>query len=207
VSIHHRRHRKTGPEHPIFVARCAVHGRAFSLYPPGWTPYGRLPLLVARPDRVAVGPPPLDDLVPTMFGAALDAAAGRAWPRDGVYGDIPRWGTQLGLLARLGLLVGIDSVDDIDHIHAVAQALGVRTQVIIDAARQRDAAGLRGRYRAQGAAIVSVVEALPAHLDVLAPLARIGHATGLWGPVFRVDGTDRRHLTRLARLRSNDFDP
>ena len=41
VGHHHCRQRKTGPRHPLEVARCRVHGKAFTLYPPGHRPYGR----------------------------------------------------------------------------------------------------------------------------------------------------------------------
>jgi hypothetical protein len=41
VRVHHRRERKTGPEHALVVAECLTHGAAFTLYPPGFVPYGR----------------------------------------------------------------------------------------------------------------------------------------------------------------------
>jgi hypothetical protein len=41
VRVHHRRERKTGPEHALVVAECLTHGVAFTLYPPGFVPYGR----------------------------------------------------------------------------------------------------------------------------------------------------------------------
>jgi hypothetical protein len=41
VVVDHRRGRKTGPKHPLVVAKCRKHGGAFTLYPPGFVPYGR----------------------------------------------------------------------------------------------------------------------------------------------------------------------
>lgn len=41
MRVHHRRERKTGPAHPVVVAECLTHGVAFTLYPPGFVPYGR----------------------------------------------------------------------------------------------------------------------------------------------------------------------
>lgn len=35
------RERVTGPGFPIQVMKCASHGRAFTVYPPGFLPYGR----------------------------------------------------------------------------------------------------------------------------------------------------------------------
>lgn len=207
VSIHHWRDRKTGPGHPLGVARCAAHGRAFTLYPPGWSPYGRVRVAPARDDGSPVGPQPLDRWHATAFAAAIDAAAGTAWSRDGAYSESGRWGTQCRQLARLALLVGVDGQSGLDHVHAVAQVLAVSTQRVLDAARGLAGAGARGLYQAAGQAVMAVLEALPAHRAPLSALLRIGHAVGLWGPVFLVTTTPRRTLSQLATLRVNDFDP
>jgi hypothetical protein len=41
VRPHAVRHRKTGPRIALTVCRCEVHGRYFTVYPPGHVPYGR----------------------------------------------------------------------------------------------------------------------------------------------------------------------
>ena len=83
----HRRERKTGPEFPLTVLRCGAHDRcAFTLYPPGHVPYGRQRIAPVAPDGGAVrseGDDALEVFCSTAFCAALDAAAGRPWPRDG----------------------------------------------------------------------------------------------------------------------------
>ena len=48
--VHHVRARKTGPQIPVTVMHCRTHRRAFTLYPLGHIPYG----------RVAVAPVGLD---------------------------------------------------------------------------------------------------------------------------------------------------
>ena len=40
--VHHTRERKAGPQIPVTVAQCRTHRRAFTLYPLGHVPYGRL---------------------------------------------------------------------------------------------------------------------------------------------------------------------
>src|SRR4051812_6888897 len=40
--VHHVRERKAGPQIPVTVAQCRTHRRAFTLYPLGHVPYGRL---------------------------------------------------------------------------------------------------------------------------------------------------------------------
>lgn len=211
VRAHHQRHRKTGPEHPLQVVHCSAHGRAFTLYPPGWVPYGRRKLAPARDDgtpvRVGAGATRLDGWRQTSFGAAIDAAGGTAWPRQGRYGDTPRWATQRRHLAVLALLMGVAGALTLDQVHAIAQVLGVVTQLVLDARRHLATAGPRGRYQATGRAIITVLGALPAGRDPLDALLRVGHDLGLWGPVFRVGGRGGRNLDRLAALRSNDFDP
>jgi hypothetical protein len=40
---HHWRERKTGPSVALRVLKCLTHGQAFTVYPPGFVPYGRQP--------------------------------------------------------------------------------------------------------------------------------------------------------------------
>ena len=44
LSLHHERPRKTGPCFALSVLRCRAHGIAFTVYPPGHVPYGRVAL-------------------------------------------------------------------------------------------------------------------------------------------------------------------
>ena len=89
VRLHHLRPRKTGPEFPLVVAECQTHGVAFTLYPPGHEPYGRVTVApvdlegqLLRGADGASGDRPVA-WEPTIMGAAQDAAEGLAWPRDG----------------------------------------------------------------------------------------------------------------------------
>jgi len=117
ITEHHRRHRKTGPGFPLLVIRCAVHRKHFTLYPPGYGPYLRKPVVDLAPDGTCLlGPPdtPLEPFDGTLFDAALDAAQGKPWARDSVDADPPPeqwWSTQgrhLDLTVRLlGLLRGL----------------------------------------------------------------------------------------------------
>jgi hypothetical protein len=90
----HRRERKTGPLFALTVARCGPHDRSFTLYPPGHVPYGRIAIAPVSVDGALVKEAPSEErtageapvaqpsLSGTVFGAAIDAAAGRAWPRQ-----------------------------------------------------------------------------------------------------------------------------
>jgi len=109
----HYRPRKTGPRFPVLVVCCRVHGIAFTLYPPGHVPYGRAPIAPVAPDGSPwAGTGESHPFAGTLFDAALDAAAGEAWPAD--FDDAhptcnakPRFGTQLTHLARACELTGV----------------------------------------------------------------------------------------------------
>ena len=93
IKVHHLRERKTGPGFAVVVLRCLVHRRAFTLYPLGHMPYGRLAfapvscdgeLLSSAEEPSAPGGSPCWQT--TIFLAALQAAHGQPWPRqsDGI---------------------------------------------------------------------------------------------------------------------------
>ena len=68
------RDRLTGPRHPLLVVRCRTHGVAFTLYPPGYVPYGRVPVVCRVDDGSDV------DRTGSLLGAALAASGGESWP-------------------------------------------------------------------------------------------------------------------------------
>jgi hypothetical protein len=69
--VHHVRDRKTGPRIPVTVLQCQTHRRAFTLYPLGHIPYG----------RIAVAPVALDgELVcSTQSESKVDGRRELAW--------------------------------------------------------------------------------------------------------------------------------
>lgn len=82
-----KRRRKAGPEHPLFVFGCKTHNVCFTVYPLGWSQYGRRPLVDLAPDGSSFDVNPIDACdnglgiwQETVFGAAIDAAQGRKWP-------------------------------------------------------------------------------------------------------------------------------
>ena len=50
IYFDHDRDRKTGPDFPLRVARCVTHKKGFTIYPPGYAPYGRQRLAPVAPD-------------------------------------------------------------------------------------------------------------------------------------------------------------
>ena len=109
LCLDHLRHRVFGPGFPLTVLSCLVHNCAFTLYPPGFTPYGRKSVAPVAPDGSAVVQAPAEAhaLTETVFEAAVDAAQGVAWARECPGGTAKWWGTQGRHLDRALDLCGV----------------------------------------------------------------------------------------------------
>lgn len=193
IRPHHLRERKTGPCFPLSVVRCQTHGRGFTLYPHGHVPYGRRAIASMAPDgsplhETAAAPAHSrpSEFANTYFDAALDAAEGRAWPREPQAGGNDRWwGVQGRHLDRSTLWLGVDPTSTSRHTETIATALSVETLVLKDL--KQDLLRHPG-YRARGRAVRSVLEALiKIPVGVADRLDAAGFAAGLWGPPFRWD--------------------
>jgi hypothetical protein len=196
----HSRERKTGPGHALVVASCSVHGRGFTLYPPGYLPYGRRAVAPVASDgtpivaeekeaRPAGGRGRLDRFSGTCFEAALDAAEGRAWPRRfEVGGSVLRWETQRRTLVRQTTWLGVGAETTDARREAVSAALGVPLILLLDAGRMIAA---RPGYRSRGLAICAVLRALRARDRLDERLAGAAHAAGFVGLPLRFDSRAR----------------
>lgn len=106
IGLHFQRERKTGPEWGwVAVARCRMHERAFTVYPPGHVPYGRQALVVIGPDGSEVRP---TDGAAALAGAAADARDDKLWPRDSAEDGVRTTQRRYvrALAAILGVIVG-----------------------------------------------------------------------------------------------------
>lgn len=186
LSMHHWRKRKTGPGHPLAVIACRTHDVGFTLYPPGYGPYRRQPLQRLSPDGRALGvetDPDAAELAGTLFEAASDARAGRAWARAGDAGDrLPErwWSTQgrhLGLAARL---VGIASELAEKMRERVAAVLSVGTLALMEKSKARG-------YREIGEAVCAVLAAVGRGPRRSRQLLLCGHLVGRWGEPMHWD--------------------
>lgn len=183
--IDHRRERKTGPQHPLTVVYCATHRRAFTLYPPGHVPYGRESVLSVGPDGGQVLEDESDARAPverhfagTVFQAALDAAAGRAWDHECLGGTDRWWTTQTRRLAELVRWVGLGEDLEQDKRLQIAEALEVELLLLLDGIRRiTESPG----YRSRGESVGAVLEAVVRGPCVLDRLLLAGHLAGRWG--------------------------
>lgn len=188
IAVHHRRERKTGPEFAVLVLRCRTHRRAFTLYPLGQVPYGRLAVapvgcdgdLLGREDTDGASGPSLGWQT-TVFLAALQAASGQAWPRESD-GIARTWDRQQELIARSAQLLGLAPNTSPRIGEQIAQQLQVPRLELLDAARAFE--GANG-YKERGRAIVAVLGRLQPGRCLLEQLLACGVLAGLWGPVQR----------------------
>lgn len=170
-----RRSRSQGPAHALLVAHCHEHGRSFTLYPPGWVPYGRQPTCIVTPAGYAVRS---ESVAGTVLAAAEDAEAGRLWPRSGAAADANVHRTQGRHLALASLLLGV-SPSLVEAVReALAGCLGVPLLVLHEARRRYEASR---SWRGRAWALMAVVRKLGARRQLAELWSQAGHIAGLWG--------------------------
>ena len=193
----HFRERKSGPAFALCVMRCRTHETGFTLYPPGYTPWGRKPWVCEG--VVGKGKDAVKDNAEwfrnTYFEAALDAADGVFWPREKISDAdfaTPSDLTQECHLSRAIRLLGIDQEPSRREIFA--QLYDIPGQTLKDAARIM---GQRSHLADLGRAVCTVLEAIPSTLTrVFEQLAICGAAVGLWPPLHVWHPALRRLLPR-----------
>jgi hypothetical protein len=188
IVVHHRRERKTGPEFAVVVLRCRIHRRAFTLYPLGQVPYGRMAVAPVSCDgellhsAQAPGEPTAGPCwQTTLFVAALQAASAVAWPREST-GRSPLWDTQQAMLQKSARLLGLFPQSPPRVGEQIAQRLDLPRLVLMEAARAFEQAP---GYKERGRAIKEVLQRLLPGRCLLEQILDCGALTGLWGPVQR----------------------
>ncbi|MCP4655604.1 MAG: hypothetical protein GY856_09320 [bacterium] len=186
VVEHHRRSRVTGPKHELIVARCGPHARAFTLYPLGYTPYSRAPLVHRAPDGMAADEAPGE----TLFSAASDVAAGTRWPES----DPHLWRTggvrttQRRRVLLTMLLLGVAVTITAERRASVARAVEIPFTRLRDRSRE----AVRGALEILGGLVKATLdEAHCGTRDLLWRLLASGEIVGQWGPVWILDPTTR----------------
>jgi len=181
VRVHARRERSQGPPHALVVARCDEHGCSFTLYPPGWVPYGRRPLCEVSPEGYSVRSQSREG---TLFAAAEDAAAGLLWPRSGAQTDQAVQRTQGRHLECASLLLAVHGGLDERIREAMAPVLGVPLLALHEASRSYAEART---WHARGHCLMGVLRKVGAQGQRPALWSRAGHTAGLWGRPSRWD--------------------
>jgi hypothetical protein len=189
LTVHHRRERKTGPQIPVTVLRCRTHHRAFTLYPLGHVPYGRLAvapvgfdgqvmLSTEHEPQVATKPSP-------AWRATLFESAFAVIHEQPVKLTDPRWWATEARdqLAHGATLLGIHP----DLSAAEADAIAFRLEIPRLELRAAVDAYEHGRGRAaRGRVLVGVLDRL-GDARLLDRMLAAGACAGCWGTVTRWD--------------------
>lgn len=174
IREHSMRERRTGPGHPLVVIECTVHGRYFTLYPPGYVPYGRRRLIVEDEDDEQ-----------TVFTAAKEASAGaERWSETGDEGRW--WSTQWRQIRRCGELLALEC--EVAKGERVSMHLGISLHEHVEA---RSRYG-HSSFRERGRAVMQVVgAAIGAGVGLLWRLLKAGYESGCLGRSFYADAQQR----------------
>ncbi len=178
IFVDHYRFRKTGPRFPLAVVGCSAHPqRRYTLYPPGHFPYGREPVAPYSSSGQLLldatkGQPPWEA---TLFAAAVDAAGGEGWPSESPWDDPRRRRTQGRRVEQAGRLLGVHPALDDGVRERIATRLAVATMRLFTGAR------IWARsWRRRGAAVLTVLLAIPIQASLLDRLLAAGAVSGLW---------------------------
>jgi hypothetical protein len=190
--VHHVRERKTGPRIPVTVLQCRTHRRAFTLYPLGHLPYGRL----------AVAPVGLDgELLRATEGEQVGGKCPPAWSTT-LFGSAfaaihestvkltdPRWWATAPpeRLAQGAAILGIHPTLPVRAADEIAFRLEIPRLVLRQAAGAYERA--RGRA-ARGRVLVGVLGEL-GDTCLLDRVLAAGACAGCWGTVTRWDAASR----------------
>lgn len=194
----HLRDRKTGPDF-ILVVRCKTHNVCFSIYPIGYTPYGREKIAQVSPDgKMPVGGQGSGRFAGTYFDAALDAAKSNAWRHDyqtSPPGPGPGFITQSLRLNRCCTWFGINPDSDATQREAVTHLLDVPGQLLHD---HMQCISEHPGYQNKGYAVCSILEKLHCGPTLFERLAALGANVGFWPPLHIWDA--QHSCLRLSRF-------
>lgn len=190
--VHHVRERKTGPRIPVTVLQCRTHRRAFTLYPLGHLPYGRLAIAPVGLDgellRATEGEQEGSKRPPawstTLFGSAFAAIH-----ESTVKLTDPRWWATEApeRLAQGAAILGVHPGLSVEAADAIAFRLEIPRLVLRQAADVY--AHARGRA-ARGRVLVGVLGEL-GDTCLLDRVLAAGACAGCWGTVTRWDRASR----------------
>lgn len=180
MSLHQYRQRKTGPKHPLAIVKCESHRRFYTVYPLGYVPYKRAPLVPEGNENSGC-----DDLTPwldTVFESAVRAGSfGESCSWSMEFTGEKSWWTQMRQTRKAGEWLGLNLIGL--EQQRVAQKLRVGAVIHAQACRiYRESSTLKRI----AAAVVMVLAALEYGKNFLWSLLRTGKSTGLCGQAWMV---------------------
>lgn len=180
ICTDHDRERKTGPRFLLRVVRCRTHNKSFTLYPPGYVPYGRkLVGNLGEDGNPIVGLTDAERFSGTIFDAALDADKQLFWPfDDGNFHVKQSAMTQANHLNLSKELLGIKQNLSIDQRFIISHIIRVPITCLLDAAnRTKD----KVDFQTQGKAIREILEKIPPfYSSAFERFVAVGTYLGRW---------------------------
>lgn len=180
-----QRLRKVGPSHPLWIHKCLIHICWFTIYPPGWLPFGRRILVDLDSQGEAVEGK--DHWENTEFGAAVDEAKKKHWPHTSaellksIFNDVFHYATRKTQVRHVhgGICLLALSSDAIGRRQNVRLGLGIDLKSYQEAnARIRDGPDLA----ALGAACTGLLRSIQRpSMRLFLVMVRLGEELGFWG--------------------------
>jgi hypothetical protein len=179
-----QRVRKVGPVHPLWLFKCLAHKCWFTIYPPGWVPFGRRALVDLDPIGEAVLGN--DNWKNSAFGAAIDEQEKQIWPETcaeilklatmAVFSYGTRK-TQIRHIQGATYIFGLDSGAERQQMARVK--LGIGQQAYLEACvRARDGPG----PEALGAACTGLLRNfIQPSMRLFLMMVHLGQELGFWG--------------------------
>ena len=131
ITVKSRRLRKCGPNFPLVVFSCSFHKICFTVYPPGWVPFGRKPWESINEDGSSS-----ENESDTYFSAIFDMSDAQRWPEEACENSSTRRTQERQILSICRLFsLGIETEKSryetaellaVDHIFLADVANGIR---------------------------------------------------------------------------------
>lgn len=203
INQDHYRERKTGPEFPILVVRCTQHKVGFTIYPFGFSPYGRSSIAPVAPEgSLSIDGNGSDRFAGTYFDAALDASKSFPWRHSyqEEQSSTASFVTQTRHLKRICAWLGIDPESDQQQREATIRLLDVPGQLLHDSTRIiKEHFG----YQNRGVAICHIFDIITARSSLFERLAALGAKIGLWPSLEIWDSSN--HCFRPSLFQAAEF--
>lgn len=175
IEVNHRRHRVTGPKHPLLVVSCLDHGHAFTVYPPGHVPYGRVAVAPVSREGGMLPDAEGEHWQGTVFEAAADASEGIRWSSESPADDPRRRRTQGRHLSVAEELLGLATDLSDEQRAIVAEYLRVPTMLLREAALEPGSS-----WTERGGAIAAVLAELELTSSLPERLLAAGSCVRRW---------------------------
>ena len=187
VVVHEWRVRTTGPEHRLMVVYCRTHGTYFTIYPPGYVPYGRAPVA-----PVCSGEDESDAALTAWSGTVFESAVSDGWLHSYTYTGGTSWQTHRRDLQKHGQMFGLSGPFTV--CENAAAILDIPLHVQLSARSRYSVSGLDGQLEA----VQSVLKSISVSPRLWRRLMRLGRETGAWGEAW--EWTDDNRLLPLFPL-------